>query len=145
MEATHPAVLIWTYIEQGDFIEAAELLTEDFQFSGPVKEPLSGPEWLGMHRMINEAFPDFAFNTSQWELDGAQAVGQAQVTGTHENDLNLTPMGIPLVPATGVSIDVTPSKAFVTLREGKIESIEMVDEADGGIRGLLMQIGAADA
>ncbi len=146
MDDTHPAVLVWTYIERGDFIEAAELLTDDFTFSGPVADSLSGPEWLGMHRMINEALPDFSFNMTDWHLDSHnRVVGQAKLTGTHTGTLNLTPMGVPLLPASGTEIDVDPCEAYVTLRDGKIEAIEMIDDSSAGIRGMLSQLGAGNS
>ena len=36
------------YIEANDRTSAQKLLAEDFTFSGPVPEPISGPRWLAM-------------------------------------------------------------------------------------------------
>ena len=45
-------------VQQGDFVKAQSTLSNDFQFSGPVPQPISGPAWMGMSASLKTAFPD---------------------------------------------------------------------------------------
>lgn len=45
-------------IVANDRASAQKLLADDFTFSGPVPEPISGPIWLAMTEKLIKAFPD---------------------------------------------------------------------------------------
>lgn len=46
-----------------DLDSAASYMSEDFQFSGPVPEPVDGKQWLALMQALNTAFPDMNYNT----------------------------------------------------------------------------------
>ena len=57
-------------VQKGDFVKAQSTLSNDFQFSGPVPQPISGPAWMGMSASLKTAFPDlnYQFKTEcQWQ------------------------------------------------------------------------------
>ena len=65
-----------------------------------------------------------------------------QITGTHTNDLDLTPMGMTKVPATGKSVSNPVEHPEITIKDGKITSIHVADVTpDGGVGGILKQLG----
>ena len=44
-------------VQKGDFENAKSMLADDFQFSGPVPEPINAETWLGMSASLRTAFP----------------------------------------------------------------------------------------
>lgn len=49
-------------IQKGDFENARTMLADDFQFSGPVPEPINKETWLGMSVSLKTAFPDLDYH-----------------------------------------------------------------------------------
>lgn len=141
MGAVETASRVWQLIEAKDTASAAELLTDDFTFSGPVPEPISGAEWLGMHDKLNAAFPDWKFNISDVHEHGDVVHITAQITGTHTGDLDLSPMGMPTVPATGNAVQLPQEELDVAVVGDKIASISGEPVHGGGVMGILEQLG----
>ena len=79
-------------VQMGDFEKAKSYLSSDFKFSGPVPEPISGEEWLGMSAGLKAAFPDLDYQFKIESVDGDTAHISAELKGTHKSDLDLTSM-----------------------------------------------------
>ena len=60
-------------IQMGDFEKAKTLFADDFKFSGPVPEPISGEAWLGMSASLKAAFPDLNYRFKIESVDGETA------------------------------------------------------------------------
>jgi predicted ester cyclase len=132
-----------SYIEAGDRASARKLLSDDFTFSGPVPEPISGPMWLGMHEKLSVAFPDWAFNLSELRADGDIVHMTVQISGTHKGELDLSDMGLPSVPATGKKIQLPRDEAELKVEDGKVKYFKTGPNPEAGVSGILKQLGVA--
>lgn len=141
MNAEEITRAIFTAIESMDMDTVGSYLTDDFTFSGPVPEPISGEQWLGLQRQMSAAFPDWSFNLSDVQVTGNVARTTHQITGTHTGDLDLSAMGLPVVPATGKAIKLPVEHADLTVEGGKVVRLHADVPADGGVPGLLQQLG----
>ena len=130
-------------IEANDFEGALALLTDDFTFSGAVPQPISGQEWVGVHRALGAAMPDFRFNYVATGGDNTTAEGTVSLTGTQTNELALPIPGIPRVPATGKRIANPKERVWVSVRGDKIYNFRVESVPNGGLMGILAQLGVA--
>ncbi|MFQ5943910.1 MAG: ester cyclase [Anaerolineales bacterium] len=130
-----------TAVDNGDMETAASYLSADFVFSGPVPEPIDKAQWVDMQRQLLAGFPDWSFNLSDVREQDQIATTTYQITGTHTGELNLSPLGLPKIPATGKSISLPEERARCTVRDGEIVRIEIDANPDGGLTGTLKQLG----
>lgn len=144
--STHEIVEGFTSaLEQGDFETAASYLADDFQFSSDtIPEPLDANQWLWMSHSLREGIPDLSYNFRIEEVDGNFARVSSQLTGTHTNDLDMSGMGIGVIPPTGVSFsaDREYSEGEVTA-DGRIQRIHVYSGPNSGVSSMLAQIGVA--
>ncbi len=130
-------------IEDQDWALAQSLLADDFTFSGAVPQPISGPEWLGVHRALANAMPDVRFNYVATGGDDGIAEGTVQVSGTNTGELALPMPGLPRIPATGRKITNPRERVWVKARGDKLINYEVEQVPDGGVPGILKQMGVA--
>lgn len=128
-------------VEAKDWEAIRDVLAEDFQFSGPVPEPMNREQFIGLSRTLSVAFPDWSYNLEKVEVEGDTAVTTHQITGTHQGDLDLSGMGMPTVPPTGRAFRMPVEHAQVTVKEGRITRMHVDVSPGGGLRGVLAQIG----
>jgi hypothetical protein len=124
-----------------DLDSAASYLAEDFQFSGPVPEPVDSKQWLGLMKAMNAAFPDINYHTRILGVDGNVVKTASQLSGTHTNDLDLSTMGLGVIPATGKSFSIPEEQGEATVKDGKITSMHLNTGQDSGLMGILKQLG----
>ncbi|NIM92141.1 MAG: hypothetical protein GTO18_00285, partial [Anaerolineales bacterium] len=115
---------------KGDLDAVASYLSEDFQFSGPVPEPLSAAEWIGFSRILKAAFPDIQYNLRVESINGKVVKTSSKVSGTHTGDLDMSAMGMGVIPATGKSFSNPEEYGFATVEGDKITSIQ-IDSVEG--------------
>lgn len=127
--------------EQDEEQTLASLVAHDFVLSGPTPQPLGKPEFIGMMHAIHAAMPDFAFNISSFEEDGDTVVARSYITGTHTGTLALP--GLPPLPATGKKVSLPEEVQTYTLKDGKLQKLTTDGRPDGGIPGMLAQLGVA--
>lgn len=128
--------------EQGDIDGAAELLADDFVIdhqAGP--QPLNREEWMAAMTAMTRAIPDFRFNAGEFDVEGGKVKTRVKIVGTHENDLDLTPLGLPTAEATGKRIEMPEEDQIAIVEGGKIKRIEVPAVPGGGVPGMLKQIG----
>ena len=141
MTALEMARMLFQSIEAKDTTAAAKLLTDDFTFSGPVPQPISGREWLAMQQSLSVAFPDWKFNASDLKEEGGKVRGAVRITGTHKGGLDLTSLGMPSIPATGKSVKLPREEITLTVSNGKFTSLNTPATEGGGVMGILSQLG----
>lgn len=128
-----------------DVNRARDWLADDFTFHDPFGPggPMSADEWLGANATLFQAFPDFRFNFNIVDEEGDQVWVSARMEGTHLNDWDLSFMGVGVVPATGRRVSTGESMTVgIVNDEGKLESIEVVEQDDNaGMGAVLQQIG----
>ena len=128
-------------VQQGDFEKAKSLLSDDFQFSGPVPEPINGAQWMGMSANLKTAFPNLDYQFHVEGTDGDAVKISAELKGTHSNDLDLTAMGMGVIPATKKSFANPHEHGTVTVKGDKVASWAVEATKGGGVMGILSQLG----
>ena len=120
---------------------AAPYCTNNFTYSGPLPKPVNLQEWRGLAGLFLKAFPDWNFNAKVSREEGNVVHLTAQVTGTQTGELDLTPLGMGVIPATGKSIALPQSPGRVTLAGDKIANFHLDVVPGAGIPGILAQLG----
>ena len=128
-------------IQKGDFINAKSMLADDFQFSGPVPEPINREAWMGISANLKAAFPDLDYHFHVDDAAGDDVNISAQLKGTHSRDLDLTSLNMGVIPATNKSFANPLEHGKATVKGGKIVSWSVEPIEGGGIMGILSQIG----
>ena len=126
---------------RGDAATAKAYLSDNFVLTGPLSEPLNADQWLGMHQLLVQGIPDFSFNVTHVDLDGDTAYVSMHITGTHSQDLDLTPMGMPRIPATGIYVVLPSEHPEITFDGDQVVQVHLVIPEGGGVMGILSQLG----
>src|SRR3972149_11613887 len=143
MNALEMANKLFQAIEAKETMAAAKLISDDFTFSGPVPQPISGGEWLAMQQSLSNAFPDWKFNAADFREEGGKVRGAVQITGTHKGELDLSALGRPRVPATGIAVKLPREEITLTVSNGRFASLNSPTTDGGGVMGILGQLGVA--
>jgi predicted ester cyclase len=128
-------------IQMGEFDKAKPLFADNFKFSGPVPEPISGEAWLGMSASLKAAFPDLNYRFNIERVDGDTAHISGELSGTHKGTLDLTAMHMGTIPATGKSFRAAHEHGKVTTNNGKITAWAMEPTEGAGLMAILGQLG----
>jgi hypothetical protein len=130
-------------VQRGDFEKAKSLLSNDFQFSGPVPEPINRETWMGINQNLKKAFPNLDYHFHVDSVQGEVTKISAELKGTHSGALDLSPIGLGVTPATNKSFSIPREHGTVTCKGDKVTSW-VVDRIDGGgLMGILTQLGIA--
>jgi predicted ester cyclase len=127
-------------VQQGDFENARSMLTEDFQFSGSVPEPIDAEAWLGMGASMKTAFPDLDYHFKMIGAQGDVVKSTSQLSGTHSGSFDLTDMNMGVIPATNKAFSAKTEKTRVTVRNNKISLWEVESLNDDGLMEILGQL-----
>ena len=128
-------------VQMGNFEKAKSYLSSDFKFSGPVPEPISGEEWMGMSAGLKAAFPDLNYRFNIESVDENTAHISGELSGTHNGDLDLTSMHMGVIPATGKSFKAAHEHGKATARDGKVTAWAMEPTEGAGLMAILGQLG----
>ena len=127
-------------IQKGDFVTAKSMLADDFQFSGPVPEPINAEAWIEMSDSLKTAFPDLDYHFKVIGAEGDVVRATAQLSGTHSGALDLTGMDMGVIPATNKAFSTTLVKTKVTVNEDKITSWAAEPTDGAGLMAILKQL-----
>jgi predicted ester cyclase len=128
-------------VQKGDFESAKSMLADDFQFSGPIPEPISKDAWLGLSSSLKTAFPDLDYHFKVIGTDGDVVRTTSQLSGTHTGSFDLTNMNMGVIPATDKTFSAKLEKTKVTVKDDKI-TLWAVEPTDGaGLKVILDQLG----
>ncbi len=125
----------------GDLDTLADLLADDYEFSGPVPEPMGRDQFLGLMELMREAFPDIQFNTRLANIKGNVVRFTNQLAGTHTGDLDLSAMGMGVIPATGRSFSMARENGESVIEDGYIISTHVQPTEGAGLMAILHQLG----
>jgi len=128
-------------IQKGDFVKAKSMLTDDFQFSGPIPKPVNREAWLAMSANLKTAFPDLNYRFIVTGTDGDIVRTTSQLTGTHTGSFDLTDMKMGVIPATKKAFSAKLEKTKVTVKENKITSWAVEPTEGAGLHAILGQLG----
>jgi hypothetical protein len=128
-------------VQRGNFEKAKSLLSDDFQFSGPIPEPINGEAWLGMNETLKAACPDLDYHFHMEGADGDVVKVGTQLKGAHTRVLNLTNMNMGMIPATNKCFSNPHEHGTVTVKGDKVASWAVERTEGGDLMGILDQIG----
>jgi predicted ester cyclase len=120
-------------IEKGDFAALEHVLDDEFRLTGTVYKPIGKKELVQLFKALKPAFPDWAFNATGLKEIGDRVIGRLHISGTHSGPLDLSFLGLPPRPATGIKVKQPEEPMSATLLEGKIHRLEIVPVKGGGI------------
>ncbi len=127
-------------VQKGDFENVKSMLADEFQFSGPVPEPINKEAWLEMSASLKTAFPDLDYHFKVIGTEGNVVRSTSQLSGTHNGVFDLTNMNMGMIPATNKAFSAKLEKTKVTVKDDKITSW-MVEPTDGaGLLAILKQL-----
>jgi predicted ester cyclase len=127
-------------IQKGDFENAKSMLADDFQFSGPIPEPINAEAWLEMSISLKTAFPDLNYHFKVIGADGDVVKSTTQMSGTHSGSFVLTGVNMGVIPATNKAFSARLEKTKVTVKGTKVTAW-VVEQTDGaGLTEILKQL-----
>lgn len=132
-------------IQKGDFEIAKSMLADNFQFSGPLPEPINRESWLGMSASLKAAFPDLNYHFKVIGTDGDVVKSTSQLSGIHSGSFDLTNMKMGVIPATNKAFSSKIEKTKVTVKENKITSWAVEPTEGAGLKAILGQLGVKPA
>jgi predicted ester cyclase len=127
-------------VQKGDLDVAKTMLADDFQFSGPIPEPINKEAWLGMSASLKTAFPDLDYHFRVIGTEGNIVKTTSQLSGTHNGAFDLTNMNMGVIPATNRTFSTKSEKTRITMKDDKI-TLWAVEPNDGaGLMEILKQL-----
>ncbi len=99
-----------TALQAGEMEEAAQYMTDDFVERGWTPQPLEGQPFLAMMSALHNALPDFSYHLSETSQRGEEVEAFISITGSHTRDLALPEFGLPLIPYSGVAIQLPQTR-----------------------------------
>jgi predicted ester cyclase len=122
-----------------DMMAAMDYLSDDFHTADQEGNVvLSKDGFVGMGRMMRTSFTDYTWVTNDIREEGDKIIFSGHNEGTHTSDLDLSAMGIGLVPASGKKIVWPEASMKLTVEGDKIVRME----PHGGAAGLQGFLGA---
>ena len=118
-------------------------LSDDFQFTDALgSPPMDRGSWLAMGQLMQSAFPDISTNIEDIREEGDDVVVTHHLSGTFANDIDLSAMGMGVIPATGAAVDFPTDTMIVSFDGAKISKIHDPSSGpDAGMPGFLRAIG----
>jgi len=127
-------------VQEGDFENVRSMLADDFQFSGPIPEPINKEAWLEMSASLKTAFPDLDYHFKVIGANGDVVRSIAELSGTHSGLFDLTRMNLGMIPATNKTFSTKPEKTKVTVKDGKITLWTVEPNDNAGLMEILKQL-----
>ncbi len=143
MSAQQTVENIFKTVEAKEYNRALAQLSDDFTFSGATPKPLTGQEWIGVHRALGAAMSDFSFDYRTIKAEGDRVWGMLEITGTHDGEMVPPIANLPRIPATGTKVHLPAEHVELTVNGSKITSLAVESVPNGGLLGILQQMGVA--
>jgi hypothetical protein len=139
-EAAH---MFFEALDYHDLDMLATILSDDFQLSGNVTQPLDRDGMLALMGAYFTAFSDISFNFTEAEQTDNIVKVKYHVTATHDGNLDLTPLGVAIsLEPTEQKIDLPESRAEYHFSESDQLTAQIVQQAAGAaMSDLLSQLG----
>lgn len=141
MEETKIVEDFFNAIEKNDFNTAESLLSKNFKVFGVAPEPLGAKEYLGVHRAFNQGMPDFKFNYNISNVKNNIIETKVALTGTQTKEIPAPIPGLQNIPPTNKKVKMPEETVTITLKDKKIETVTLQNVPNGGLPGVLKQLG----
>jgi hypothetical protein len=124
-----------------DFDSAANLLSDDFQnLDQDGNVALTKDGILNLGRMMHAAFTDYGFVTTELSEEGDYVIITGHNEGVHTADLDLSAMGLGILPASGNKIVWPEASAKLSIAGDKIRRLEPY-VGPAGLKAFLSALG----
>ncbi|HLZ61221.1 MAG TPA: nuclear transport factor 2 family protein [Ktedonosporobacter sp.] len=133
--------LFMNALEINDFEVAADYLADNFIFSGWTPLPLYKKDFMAVIQGLKEGFPGLMFNLHNVQEADNGVTGTIQVAGYQTDSFILPSLGLPPIPQMARSVSLPTEEVEYLLRDGKIEVMSVEPVKEGGIKGILHQLG----
>ena len=119
------------------------LYSDDFQWTDSLgSPPMDKGAWVGMGQMMEASFPDIEYVIEDINEEGDTVKVVGHFVGTFTNDLDLSPMGMDVIPASGEKTTWPSNTDLITVEGKKITRIHNPGTGpDAGLAGFLKAIG----
>jgi hypothetical protein len=125
----------------GDLEAAANLLSDDFQnLDQDGNVALTKDGILNLGRMMHTAFTDYGYVTTRLSEEGSYVIITGHNEGVHTSDLDLSAMGLGILPASGKKIVWPEASAKLTIAGDKIKRLEPY-AGPAGLKAFLSALG----
>ena len=124
-------------VNLGNIGAAADLLADDFVFSGSTSNPIGKQPFVGITRSNAVAFPDWTFHPGEFQESGNVVTVSLRISGTHSGDWDLSALGMGVKLATNKTFDLTPEEGKWTVKDGKITAFASKPSPTNGLPGIL--------
>ncbi len=144
MTGDTPADIVRAFIsalEVNDQTLAESYLTDDFMATGWTPGPLDKSAFLTVIAGLKSGIPGLIFNMHNIEEYGDIVNATFQIAGYQTDSFILPPLGLPPVPQMARSISLPTEDVSFTVINDKIKLMSVKHTEDGGIAGLLHQLG----
>jgi predicted ester cyclase len=117
---------------------------DDFQATDSVGgQPMDKRAWLAMTPLMRASFPDIEYVIDDIHEEDNKVRVTGHFVGTFTNDLDLSALGVGVIPANGKKIKWPTSSGLITVKGDKITRWHDTDTGpDAGFSGFLKVIGA---
>lgn len=121
--------------------DLANLLPDDFQnLDQDGNVALTRDGFLNLGRMMRAAFTDHGFVVTELYEEGDHVIIRGHNEGVHTADLDLSAMGIGILPASGKKIVWPEASAKLTIAGDKVKKLEPYAGA-AGLKAFLSALG----
>lgn len=123
-------------------VEASETyLSEDFKSLDEDGNLVMNREtYMGLGQLLFTAFTNFRYVRSDLRQEGDNVIMSGHFEGTFSSDLDLSAMGMGVIPASGKKTVWPESSNIWNVEGGKIVSIQAYGDS-GGVRSFLAPLG----
>jgi predicted ester cyclase len=122
----------WTDLPGDDPEAGAAYISDDFQNVDKEGNVVMNKEqWVGMNHMLLASFTDWKFVRSDLREEGDFVIMSGHFEGRHTDDLDLSAMGMGVIPANGKEIVWPEADSKITVEGGKIAKLEETGDSGG--------------
>jgi hypothetical protein len=128
-------------VQRGDFDTAKTLLSNDFQFKGLVRRPISAKTWLKLGASLRMAFAGLKYNFKVENANGNVVNTTSQMSGNNRGALDLTGLRMGVISATNKDFSTATENHKITVKDEKVSSWVVEPTEGAGLMAILKQLG----
>ena len=127
-------------VQRGDFDNAKTLLSDDFQFKGMIRRPISGKTWLKMSASLKMAFAGLNYHFTVDSAKGNVVNTSSQMTGNNRGAFDLTGLHMGVISATNKNFSTARENHTITVKNEKVSSWVVEPTEGAGLMEILKQL-----
>jgi ketosteroid isomerase-like protein len=127
-------------VQRGDFDKVKTLLSDDFQFKGLIRRPISGKTWMKWGASLRMAFAGLDYHFKVDSANGNIVNTTSQMSGNNRGAFDLTGLRMGVISATNKNFSTATENNTITVKDEKVSSW-VVEPTDGaGLMAILKQL-----